>query len=103
MPFIDDMHGHHLSLLQTLDGREVIYSPQGGSPRAITGMFQAYSELVDGDSVDVVANSPILSIRTRDIPELTTGDRFTIDGKEFELVVIRPDSEGITELMLEAV
>jgi hypothetical protein len=39
---------------------------------------------------------------TDGIPELATGDRFTIDGKEFELVVIRPDSEGITELMLEA-
>lgn len=102
MGFMEDMETHHQILLETLDGREIFYVPRIGISRRITGMFQAYSELVDGDSVDVVANSPILSIRTRDIPELTTGDRFTIDGKEFELVVIRPDSEGITELMLEA-
>ncbi len=43
MPFIDDMHGHHQTLLDTLDGREVTYTPQGGSPRAISGMLQEYT------------------------------------------------------------
>lgn len=101
MTFMDDMHGHHLNLLEKLDGREVIYTPDGGSPRPVTGMFQAYSELVGGESVDVVVNNPVLSVRTADVPEIATGDAFTVDGTEYEVAVIRPDSEGITELIME--
>lgn len=103
MPFLNDMHGHHLSLLQALDGREMFYTPAGGAIRAITGMFQAYSQLVGGETVDVLVNNPVLSVRTDDVPEIATGDSITIDGKDYEVAVIRPDSEGITELILEAV
>lgn len=102
MAFMDDMHGHHLTLLETLDGREVLYSPQGGATRPVSGMFQAYSELLGGESVEVVANHPVLSVRTADVPEIATGDSFIIGGDEYEVVTIRPDSEGITELILEA-
>jgi hypothetical protein len=102
MTFMDDMHGHHLTLLNALDGREVTYTPDGGTPRVLSGMLQAFSELVGGESVDVVVNNPVLSVRTQDIPEIQTGDQFTVDGKDYEVAVIRPDSEGITELILEA-
>jgi hypothetical protein len=101
MPFIDDMHGHHLTLLNALDGREVTYTPTGGAPRVLSGMLQAYSELASGESVDVVVAQPVLSVRTADVAELQTGDQFTVDGKDYEVAVIRPDSEGITEIMLE--
>lgn len=103
MPFLNDMHGHHLSLLQALDGREIFYTPAGGATRAITGMFQAYSELVGAETVDVLVHNPVLSVRTDDVPEIATGDSITIDGKDYEVAVIRPDSEGITEVILEAV
>ena len=100
---MEDMHAHHLTIMNALDGREVTYTPTGGTPRVLSGMLQAYSELVGGESVDVVVNDPVLSVRTQDIPEIQTGDRFTVGGKEYEVAVIRPDSEGITELTLEAV
>jgi hypothetical protein len=102
MTFMDDMRGHHLTLLNALDGREVTYTPDGGAPRVLSAMLQAFSELVGGESVDVVVNNPVLSVRTQDIPEIRTGDQFTVDGKDYEVAVIRPDSEGITELILEA-
>lgn len=101
MPFLDDMHGHHLSIFEALDGREVTYTPDGGSPRIVSGMMQAFSELTGGETVDVVVTSPILSVRTLDIPEIAAGDIFTVDGQDYEVAVIRPDNEGITELMME--
>lgn len=101
MGFIDDMADHHLSILEALDGREVTYTPEGESPRTISGLFQAYSELTGGESVDVVISSPVLSVRTQDIPEIAVGDQFTIEAVDYEVAVIRPDEEGITELTLE--
>ncbi len=101
MPFIQDMQERDLILLQTLDGREVIYAPSIGEPRAISGMLQEFSELVPGESVDVVVTRPIFSVRTIDIPEIQVGDQFTIDGQDYEVVVIRPDNEGMTELIME--
>ena len=64
MPFIEDM--------QALDGREIIYTPSGGMPRTITGMLQEFTELVDGESVDVVATAPVLSVRAIDVPNIKT-------------------------------
>ena len=101
MGFIDDMADHHLSLFETLDGRKIIYTPYGGASRDVAGLFQSYSELASGESVDVVVSNPILSVRTQDIPEITVGDQFLIEGKDYEVVVIRPDEEGISELTLE--
>jgi glutamate dehydrogenase/leucine dehydrogenase len=101
MPFINDMHSHHLSIFEMLDGREVIYAPDGGSPRALSAMLQEYSEIYGGESVDIISSKPVLSARTADIPEIQTGDVFEIDGASYEAQAIRPDSEGITELTLE--
>ena len=101
MSFIEDMHDHHLSLLESLDGREVTYTPQGGLPRTISGMLQEFSELTAGETVDMVISTPILSARSIDIPEIQTGDQFSVLGQDYEVAVIKPDNEGITELMLE--
>lgn len=101
MSFMNDMQLHDLSLLQTLDGRVVTYTPNGGESRVFAGMFQAFTEVTGGETVDVVVARPILSVRSANIPEIQTGDRFSIDGQEYEAAVIRPDSEGITEIMLE--
>lgn len=101
MGFIDDMRLHDLSLLQTLDGRVVTYTPDGGSPRTLSGMLQEFSNLAEGETVDVVVTKPVLSVRTVDIPEIQTGDQFSIESRDYEVAVIRPDNEGITELILE--
>lgn len=101
MSFLDDMRLHDLSLLQTLDGRVVTYTPDGGAPRVIAGMFQEFSEMVGGESVDITSSRPVLSVRTADIPEIQTNEQFQIDGTDYKAQVIRPDNEGITEVILE--
>lgn len=101
MSFIKDMQERDLALLQTLDGREVTYTPMGGLPRALSGMLQEFSELTAGETVDVVVSNPVLSVRSVDISEIQVGDQFTIDGQDYEVAVIRPDNEGMTELLME--
>ena len=103
MTFLQDMDQHHLAIMDKLDGREVIYTPQGGSPHTIIGLFQNYTEMLGSDNVDIVSSQPVLSIRTIDVPNIQTGDQIEIDGTSYSIAVIRPDSEGITEIMLEAV
>ena len=101
MTFTHDMQERDLSLLQTLDGREVTYTPSMGVPRVISGMLQEFTELTGGKTVDVVVAKPVLSVRTIDISEIQVGDLFAIDGQSYEVAVISPDNEGITELMME--
>ena len=101
MSFLDDMRLHDLALLETLDGRVVTYTPEGGSSRVLSGMLQAFSELVGGDTMEGGVNHPVLSLRTIDIPEIAVGDQFEINAQDYEVAIIKPDSEGITELILE--
>lgn len=101
MPFIEDMQERDLALLQALDGREVTYTPDGGSPRIVSGMLQEFTEMTGGETVDVVVAKPVLSVRTIDIPEIQAGDTFAVGGNDYEVAVVSPDNEGITELMME--
>jgi len=110
MSFISDMENRDLAILQALDGREVIYTPSNLSPtsgahtsvsRTISGLFQQFSETNQGESVGIVGAQPILSVRTIDIPEIATGDQFTIDNLNYKATVILPDSEGMTEIIME--
>ena len=95
------MQERDLTLLQTLDGRDIIYTHRGSMPRVISGMLQEFTELVDGETVDVVATKPVLSVRSVDLPCPETGDLITIDGMDYKIAVIRPDNEGMVELILE--
>ena len=80
MTFLQDMDQHHLAIMDNLDGREVIYTPQGGLPQTITGLFQNYTEMLGSDNIDVVSSQPVLSVRTVDIPNIQTSDYIEIDG-----------------------
>ena len=95
------MQERDLALLQRLDGRLIIYTPDGGTPRNIIGMLQEYTEIVNQGSVDVMATHPVLSVRVVDIPEIATGDAISVGGVNYKVASIRPDNEGIIELILE--
>ena len=101
MTFIDDMQERDLMLLQSLDGRAITYTPDGGITRSISGMLQEFIEIVNQGSVDVMATHPVLSVRSVDIPEIATDDAITVAGVNYKVVNIRPDNEGIVELILE--
>jgi hypothetical protein len=95
------MQERDLSLLQTLDGRDITYTLNGGIARSIAGMLQEFTEIVNNGSVDVMATHPVLSVRSVDAPEIATGDRIEVTGVNYKVTSIRPDNEGIIELILE--
>lgn len=101
MSFLEDMHLHHESILDTLDGRLITYTPYGSAPRAISGMLQEFTEMIHGESIDINSTRPILSVRSDDVPDIQTGDMIDVEGANYQVEVIQPDSEGITELVLE--
>ncbi len=101
MAFIDDMQERDLALLQALDGRDILYSHQGHTLSLIKGMFQNFSELTGGETVDVVVSSPVLTVRSVDVPRATCGDFVLVDDITYEVVVVRPDNEGMIELILQ--
>ncbi len=62
MSFIKNMMEHDLSLLQTLDGQYILYTPKHGSPRVIDGMFQERVAFIPGGHIEIVSTEAILSI-----------------------------------------
>ena len=101
MSFIKNMQEHDLALLQTLDGQYIMHLPKQGKPRIIDGMLQEHTQMVPGGNVEIVATHPVLSVRNVDLPDVQIGDLIAVDSKSYEVAVIRPDNEGIVELVLE--
>jgi len=101
MSFIKNMQDHDLALLQTLDGQYIVYTPKLGSPKVIDGMLQEHTQMIPGGNVEIVATHPVLSVRNVDLPDVQIGDLIAVDSQSYEVAVIRPDNEGIVELVLE--
>lgn len=101
MTFIDNMDNHQLAILEALDGRTIIYTPQGGLSKQIKGLFQNYTQMLGAENIDIISSQPVLSVRTSDVMGIKTDDTINIASKSYRIAVIRPDSEGITELILE--
>lgn len=101
MSFIKNMQEHDLSLLQTLDGQYIVHLPKQGNPRVIDGMLQEHTQMIPGGNVEVVSTHPVLLVRSIDLADIQVGDKITVDNKTYEIAVIRPDNEGITEITLE--
>ena len=95
------MQEHDLSLLQTLDGQYIVYTPKQGKPRVIDGMLQTRTAFIPGGHVEMVSTESILSVRSVDSIDMQVGDKIAVDSNTYEIAVIRADNESITELVLE--
>ena len=101
MSFIKNMIEHDLTLLQTLDGQYIIHTPKQGKSKVIDGMLQERTAFAPGGYVEVVSTEVTLSMRSVDSTDMQTGDKIAVDDKTYEIAVIRPETEGITEFVLE--
>ena len=101
MSFIKNMQDHDLALLQTLDGQYIVHTSKSGKMRVIDGMLQEHTQMIPGGNVEVVATHPILSARSIDLEDVNIGDKIAVDSQTYEVAIIRPDNEGIIELVLE--
>ena len=64
-------------------------------------MLQEHTQMIPGGNVEVVATHPILSARSIDLEDVNIGDKIAVDSQTYEVAIIRPDNEGIIELVLE--
>jgi hypothetical protein len=101
MSFVKNMQDHDLALLQTLDGQYIIYTPKQGKPRVIDGMLQTRAALIPGWSIEMISTETILQVRAIDSHDMQVGEKIAVDNNTYEIASIRPDNEGITELVLE--
>ena len=95
------MMEHDLTLIQTLDGQYIIYTPKQGKPRVIDGMLQERASFIPGGSVEMVSTEAILSVRSVDSIDMQAGEKIAVDSQTYEIAVVRADNENITELVLE--
>ena len=101
MSFVKNMMEHDLTLLQTLDGQYIVYTPKQGKPKVIDGMLQERTAFIPGGHVEMISTEITLSVRSIDSVDMQTGDKIAVDSQTYEIAVIRADNEGITELLLE--
>lgn len=101
MSFIKNMQEHDLSLLQALDGEYVLYTSSQGFTRVIDGMLQTRTAFASGGYAEMVTTETILQIRVMDSQNMQIGEKIAVDNQTYEIAAIRPETEGITELLLE--
>jgi hypothetical protein len=84
-------------------GETVRFMPQVGLHSSITAIFDnQYQAVGAGGSVDFVAVSPRLTVRTADIPHAEEGDMFLVRDSLYVVTILMDDGTGITEIALEA-
>jgi len=101
MSFMKNMYEHDLSLFQTLDGEYILYTSKQGKQRVIDGMLQTRASFIPGGTVEMVATESALSLRSIDAQDMQIGDKIAVDSDTYEIAAIRPQTEGISELVLE--
>ena len=79
----------------------VSYTPNGGSSSNINVIFNNEFNLVDAGEVGVESSTPVVTCKSSDVPNIQQGDQFTINSVNYQVVIIRPDGTGITEIQLE--
>lgn len=100
MGFVDNFNSHLDSMLEGL-GEEAIYTPDGGSPVTIRGIFDSAYVAIEGESVQITGTSPRFTCKSSDIPNIQTGDALAIYSKNYSVVEVQPDGAGVTQILLE--
>jgi hypothetical protein len=83
-------------------GECATYSPKGGSPFQVTGIFdEEYHEVGLLEGPAITSAMPVLGIRLAEFPSPPKqGDQLTVCGKTFAVREVRPDGHGGAKLML---
>ena len=80
---------------------EVIYTPDGGSAVALTGIFDNEHYDVPGGEVTVTGSQPRFTYEAEDIAA-AAGDTLEHEGVTYTVVDVQPDGTGVNVLILEA-
>lgn len=83
-------------------GTAATYTPSGGSSSSIVVIFRNEFYLEDVGNVGVETSQPVVTVETSKVPSVANGDVVAIAGTNYNVVGVRPDGTGISELVLEA-
>ena len=83
-------------------GTAANYTPSGGSASAITVIFRHDYYLEDAGNVGVETQQAVITVQTSKVPGIAHGDLIEIDSTNYNVVGVRPDGTGISEIVLEA-
>lgn len=84
-------------------GESVIYTPDGGQPFSITGIFDVAHIEVDPDTGAAVTSAePVLGLKRDDLAaEPKPRDSVTVRGIQYRIVDKQPDGQGGINLILK--
>jgi len=83
-------------------GSAANYTPSGGSASSITVIFRHDYFLEDVGNVGVETQQAVITVQTSKVPGIAHGDLIEIDSTNYNVVGVRPDGTGISEIVLEA-
>lgn len=83
-------------------GTAATFTRAGQSGVAVTCIFRNEFFAVADGMVEVETSQPMVTVETSKVSGVAHGDTMAIDGTTYNIVAIRPDGTGITDLVLEA-
>ena len=83
-------------------GTTATFTRAGQSGVAVTCIFRNEFFAVGDGMVEVESSQPMVTVETSKVSGVAHGDTMAIDGTTYNIVAIRPDGTGITDLVLEA-
>ncbi len=88
---------------QSTLGEATTYTPSGGSPESVTGIFDGVSVEVDLNTGELIQSTePFLTVRLADLAVApTVGDAITVRTIGYTIAEIHPDGQGDARLKLQ--
>lgn len=102
MTFTDNFNLHLPAILGAVGGDEATYTPQGGSAKTVTGVFDnSYFAYEGNQGVEINASQPRFYCQSSDVTGVQFGDALIVRGNSYKVVDVQPDGQGLTMLALE--
>jgi hypothetical protein len=80
---------------------DVIYAPQGNNPVTIQGIFHKdYLKVLAAEMI-VESSTPMVVLRSADVPNLAHGDKLSFDAVDYKVVEIQAVPSGVVRCGLE--
>ena len=76
-------------------GEDVTFTPDGGGPVVIKGLFQAPDDDVDGGEIDMETIAPIVTVLNTDATAPSHGDKFTIRQVPYAVKRVEVDESAL--------
>ena len=103
MPLLDYLEAESAAVFSNSQefAEPATYTPQGGSARSVTGIFDRVSELTDiGELLAADGVAASYNVHQPDFPEARLGDALSIRGHDYRVVGLEPDGTGRIVMVL---